>query len=218
VGKLFRRFLLPFIAFWFYRLLSWSWRCEFIHDEEVRALMAQRQPIVFAHWHGEELTMVPHAGQFRIATMTSTSADGNLMDHLVRKFGAVTSRGSSTRGGVRALVGLIKLVRGGHNATVAVDGPKGPIHVVKPGVFELAAKCDAVIVAMGSATSSGHIFKRSWNRAILPKPFARVVICFRPSWVPKDQTEQEKAAYLSEQIFYAGRQAAQVIADARSGC
>ncbi len=214
MAALFRRWILPHLAFWFYRVLSWTWRCEFIHDEEVRSLMEQRRPIIFAHWHGDELTMVPHAARFRIATMTSTSADGNLMDFLVRGFGAVTSRGSSTRGGVRALVGLIRLVRQGHNATVAVDGPKGPIHVVKLGVFELAAKADAVIVAMSSATSNGIVFRRSWNKAILPKPFARVVICFRPSWVPENMTDEQKVAHLSDEIFYAGRQAAQVIADA----
>lgn len=90
--------------------------------------------------------------------------------------GAKTSRGSSTRGGVQALKGLLRLVKDGANCSFAVDGPKGPLHKVKPGVFELSRMVSAPIYAVGVACDRAIHFPRSWNKTFLPKPFAKVVI------------------------------------------
>ncbi len=116
--------------------------------------------------------------RLRIATMTSTSKDGQLIDFVIRKFGGETSKGSSTRGAVSALKGLIRLVKGGFNSSMAVDGPKGPIYQVKPGVFELAKLTNATIVPVGIASSSFFVFEKAWNKARLPKPFSRIEIYF----------------------------------------
>ena len=114
-----------------------------------------------------------------LATMTSTSKDGQLIDFVIRKFGGATSKGSSTRGGGGALKGLIRLVRKeGRNSSMAVDGPKGPIFEVKSGIFELAKLTKATIVPVGIASEPHFVFQKSWNKARLPKPFAKIVIYF----------------------------------------
>jgi lysophospholipid acyltransferase (LPLAT)-like uncharacterized protein len=78
---------------------------------------------------------------------------------------------------VQALKGLVRLVKTGRrNSSFAVDGPKGPIHVVKPGVFELSRLCDAPIFWSGVATDSAWKFEKAWNKTYFPKPFAKVFV------------------------------------------
>jgi lysophospholipid acyltransferase (LPLAT)-like uncharacterized protein len=173
---------LPVLVFVFYRLLSWSWRASVEEHPELRSLLEARLPVIFAHWHGDELVLLSLVKRYRIATITSTSKDGELMDKVLGWLGAATSRGSSTRGGSNALRGLISLCkRGGNNISMAVDGPKGPIYKVKPGVFELSRLLDAPIYTASVSASRSWIFRRSWNKAMLPKFFARVHVRLEPA-------------------------------------
>lgn len=175
---MFRRYVLPWIAFVLYRLWSASWRMRCVESEGMKRARAAGEPLIYAHWHGDELMIFPLVGPYKIATMTSTSKDGELVDFAIRKMGAATSRGSSTRGGIGALKGLIRLMNDGWNASMAVDGPKGPLHKVKPGVFELSRLAKAKIVPMGAAPAKSITFKKSWNKARLPLPFSKLVVWF----------------------------------------
>ena len=179
---MFRRFVLPWLLFIVYRLWSWTWRIERVEPAGLREAKANGERLIFAHWHGDELCIVPMVTPYRIATMTSTSKDGQLIDFVIRRLGGATSRGSSTRGGVGALKGLVRLVREGYRASMAVDGPKGPLHKVKAGVFELARLSDGRIVPVGTASHPNIVFEKSWNKARLPKPFAKIVIYFHEPW------------------------------------
>ena len=132
--------------------------------------------------------------------MTSTSKDGQLIDFIIRKLSGVTSRGSSTQGGVGALKGLVRLMRDGHCAPMAVDGPKGPLHKVKPGVFELSRLAGVRIVPMGAASSNVIVFQKSWNKAYLPKPFARVHVYFSEPWAPISRDDDAKDTELAERL------------------
>lgn len=149
--------------------------------------------------------------------MTSTSQDGSLVDFVIRKMGGATSRGSSTRGGIAALKGLIRLIRQGYRASMAVDGPKGPLHRVKPGVFELSRIANAYVVPVGVAASNGHVFQKSWNKALLPWPFSRVVITFSEPLSPITESalsrEPELAQTLASSIANANQQASKLIAE-----
>src|SRR5690606_18737721 len=109
-------------------------------------------------WHGDELAVLHLVKRYRLATMTSTSKDGAIIDYVIRKLGGDTSRGSSTRGAVTALKGLVRLGRSGRVLSLAVDGPKGPIYEPKPGVFELSKLCGAAIVPVGVAVTKAHVF------------------------------------------------------------
>ena len=109
--------------------------------------------------------------------MTSSSKDGQLIDFVIRKLGGKTSIGSSTRGAVSALKGLIRLCKSGHPSSMAVDGPTGPIYKVKPGVFELSLLAKARIYPAGVSSSNSHHFTKSWNKIYLPKPFAKIIVC-----------------------------------------
>lgn len=185
---MFRRIFLPWLVYLFYRLWSSTWRLECVETEAMKAAKARGDKLVFAHWHGDELKIVSLVTPYRIATMTSTSKDGALIDFTIRKLGGATSRGSSTRGGIGALKGLIRLMGQGYRASMAVDGPKGPLHKVKPGIFELSRLAKASIVPVGAATDRAILFKKSWNQAQLPKPFAKIVVWFG---IPMDPLSKE---------------------------
>lgn len=216
---MFRRLVLTRLVWWSYRLWTRTWRLKVYESPELKALLEKHEPIIFAHWHGDEPAIIHLVTRYRIATMTSTSRDGALIDFVIRKLGGATSRGSYTRGAVGALKGLVTLMRKGFNASMAVDGPKGPIHKVKPGVFELSRLAKAHIISTGVASSSALVFEKSWNKASLPKPFARVVVVLgHPSGMVSkadDVRSPELSASLASHLSDAHHQAAKLLADSR---
>ncbi len=193
--------LLSWLVYFTYRLLAASWRTKVVVAPGLQAYLNTGKPVIFAHWHGDELAIIQLVRRFGLATMTSTSKDGSIVDFAILKLGGATARGSSTRGGVSALKGLIRLVKGGRNASFAVDGPRGPIHEPKPGVFEVSRICSAPIIATGVRAKPIHIFRRSWNKAYLPLPSDRASI--------KDQRE---TMHLKAALDAAGQEAAKIIA------
>lgn len=213
---MFQRHVLPFLVWLIYRLWIATWRIKLEESEGMKALLKNGGPIVFAHWHGDELLIIPTIPHYKIAAITSTSKDGELMNSVIKRLGAVTSRGSSTRGGTSALKGIIRLVKLGFRGAVAVDGPKGPLHQVKPGVFELSRLAQAQIIPLGAASSRSITFKKSWNKAKLPLPFAKVVIHFNQPWpvIEKGFDLESKSRQLAFDISDATHHAAKHFAQA----
>ena len=210
------------LIFLFYRILMMTWRIRVHEDSEVIDWFEQKKPSVLAHWHGDEYSLYHLAHRYPIATMISTSKDGDLVNFVMKAMGAKTSRGSSTRGGVSALKGLIRLLKEGRTTSVAVDGPRGPYHEVKPGIFELARMSKAQIFPLGVYVDRAFHFPNSWNKAYLPKPFAKIqVIVSRPiPMITKDQNPRspELAKDLGLAIDDASRRAAERFATPNVEC
>lgn len=208
--------ILKWTVYFLYRTLIALWRIEVVEHPKLLQLLQKGQPVIFAHWHGNELGLVYAVQRYKIATMTSTSKDGSLIDFVIHKLGGSTSRGSTTRGAVSALKGLVRLCREGQNTSFAVDGPKGPIYVVKPGVFELSKLCGAPIVPSAMAVSRAHVFERSWNKAKLPLPFSKVVLYFGEPITAltkeDDPKSSERISFLGNALNGAEQQAAKIIA------
>jgi lysophospholipid acyltransferase (LPLAT)-like uncharacterized protein len=171
---LIRKYILAPIIWLIYNLLAFTWKLTVIEPPELVQMMRDRKSFIMAHWHGDELVLLALIHKYRIATIASTSKDGEMMNTIIRMKGVKTSRGSSTRGAVSALKGLLRLVKSGRNASFAVDGPKGPLHEVKAGVFELSRLMDAPIFWSGVSADRAWKFEKSWNKTYLPKPFAKV--------------------------------------------
>lgn len=143
--------------------------------------------------------------------MTSTSQDGEVVNYLIRKLGGKTSRGSSTRGAVVGLKGLVRLLREGNTTSIAVDGPRGPRRVVKPGAFELAKLAKAAILPVGVHVKSALRFEKAWNKAYLPLPFAKIqIVIANPlkfSFTENDPRDPNLAESLARAIDDASSQA-----------
>jgi lysophospholipid acyltransferase (LPLAT)-like uncharacterized protein len=172
----------------FYSLYSRMWR---IRRYNVPADFG-KSPTIFAHWHGDELLLIGAFAGRGLAVMSSWSRDGSLMTRVLTRLGYRVSRGSSTRGGGAGLKGLIDAVKEGADAALAVDGPRGPIHEVKPGILKLAQITGCAIVPGGCAARRRYVFKKAWNKCYLPLPFSRCAIVFgQPVRIAPDATDEE---------------------------
>jgi lysophospholipid acyltransferase (LPLAT)-like uncharacterized protein len=212
-----RGIILGFIVWIIYKIISSTWRVKISEPPQMRQELDQKKGIILAHFHGDEIALISLARIYKIATMTSTSKDGQIMNTTLNLLGAKTSRGSSTRGGIGALKGLIRLCKEGRSASFAVDGPKGPLHEIKPGVFEFSRLTGANIYTCGVSCDRAWHFPRSWNKTYFPKPFAKLNVVWSgpiPS-IDKglDPRSPELAKALQNQLFDARRNAANFIAD-----
>ena len=133
------------------------------------------QPAVWVFWHRCIFPAVWFFRDRRIGVMTSSSFDGEYIARIISKFGFEPVRGSSTRGGVRALLGMHTVVEDGRTAAFTIDGPKGPRYVAKPGPVLLARKTQTPLVAFHLAVENAWVLN-SWDHMIVPKPFSRVAL------------------------------------------
>jgi len=136
-------------------------------------------------WHRCVFAAVYRFRRRGISVMTSRSFDGEYIARIIEHYGFHAVRGSSSRGGVRALLGLHPIVEEGGVAAFTIDGPRGPIYVAKPGPVLLARNTGAPIRCFYVALSSCWTLN-SWDRMMIPKPFARAHIRWsRPIAVPR---------------------------------
>ncbi|NBX82787.1 DUF374 domain-containing protein [bacterium] len=174
----------------FYGLLSLTWRIRELGRTDLKPYRSGR---LYAHWHGDELLMLK-LGQFKkMAVMASRSRDGELMKWVLQLLGFQVVRGSSSKGGAGALKGLLDTVlKTDAHASLAVDGPRGPIYEVKPGILALAQKTGKPIVPTVGAAQWRFVFKRAWNQCYLPMPFSKCTVIYgEPIEIPLQATEKD---------------------------
>lgn len=139
-------------------------------------------PVIYSLWHNRIFTM-PAAwkkacGKHRQAVvLTSASHDGAALARAVGVFGIGSVRGSSSRRGVAALVAMRKALREGTDVCITPDGPRGPKHVIQPGIVKLAETSGAPIVPIHVDYSSCREL-RSWDRFAVPAPGSKVRVIF----------------------------------------
>jgi lysophospholipid acyltransferase (LPLAT)-like uncharacterized protein len=156
---------------------TYRWHVEgFEHYESVAA--SGRQPI-FAFWHGRILPATLFWKHRGIVVITSQNFDGEWIAGIIRRFGYGTARGSTSRGGARALVRLRQDLAAGKPAAFTVDGPRGPARVAQPGAVFLAGATGHPILPFHIEASTAWTMN-SWDRTQIPKPFARVGVSIGP--------------------------------------
>ena len=147
-----------------------------------------RQPI-FAFWHGRILAATLYFRDRGIIVITSENFDGEWISRIIRRFGYGTARGSTSRGGVRALVQMRRDMAAGSPAAFTVDGPRGPARVAQPGAIWLASATGQPIVPFHIEAASAWTVK-SWDRHQVPKPGSDVAIAIgEPMDVPPKADE-----------------------------
>lgn len=170
------------------RVLASSLRLRELPSSGLRALWDTGQPVIYTVWHGQILLLPYLYGRrYRIHALTSRSRDGEVLSRFVQGFGIHVVRGSSSRGGARALLALARVIREeGDNVLIVPDGPRGPRHVAQSGAVVLAKMTGAPIVPLAVGASPRRVL-RSWDAFVVPHPFARVVVVFgQPLTVPRD--------------------------------
>jgi lysophospholipid acyltransferase (LPLAT)-like uncharacterized protein len=134
-----------------------------------------------------------------MVVLTSQNFDGEYITRIIQRHGYAAARGSSSRGGGRALVEMIRAVRAGREAAITVDGPRGPRFVVKPGVVLLARATGAAILCFHIAPRRAYVFRKSWDQTQIPYPFSRTAIFIAPLIVvPAGASDAEQDAKQQE--------------------
>ncbi len=156
------------------RALCATLRVEIAGADRLRTIDGAGAPFILATWHGRILPSVWFWRQRGMVVVVSENFDGEWIARIVARFGYGTARGSSSRGGARAVRQLVRAAR--HAPTAfTVDGPRGPAGVVQPGAVWLAKATGHPIVPF-HAEADRHWTLGSWDRTQIPKPFARVVM------------------------------------------
>jgi len=183
-----------------------TWRIRYIEDEDFITRLRQRRPVILAHWHGQEFALLHTAKRYRLATMTSHSKDGEAMDFLLRHLGVMTTRGSSSKGGAGGFRRLLTVSRKHQrNVSFAVDGPRGPLHEVKAGVFEFSRLLEVPIYIISVSSSAQWVFNKAWNKSILPKPFAKLTIVVKLGHPVVAKDMDPRSGEIAEQLKKAMR-------------
>lgn len=155
----------------------------------------QKTPPVFALWHDELFPLLHLVRDLQVVTVVSQSNDGELLAQVLGRLGFATARGSSSRGGVKALLKASRLMRKGYCGAVSVDGPRGPRHKVKEGAIFLANRTPAKIVPTRVFMSNAKVFEKAWDKFQLPYPFSSVRIVFgEPYAVSEGKLDTETMA------------------------
>lgn len=163
-------------------ILGRTWRMRLVAGEDVyRRVLAEPSPSLLSFWHNRTvMAAIFLVRRFQrrgldVALLASQSRDGELVAGVANAWGLRVVRGSATRGGREAMWGLYKAIRAGFSPAVVPDGPTGPVYQVKAGILYLAMTTGTPILPMGFATDRAWRIK-SWDRLIIPKPFARVAV------------------------------------------
>jgi lysophospholipid acyltransferase (LPLAT)-like uncharacterized protein len=196
--------LVPFLLAGVSKLWSYTLRVRRERFEPVEVLAARDERFILAFWH-RRLFMMPLAYPFRrrnglgeargVAILSSDSRDGERSAATWRWWGIHAVRGTASDDGAKALVRMIQAVKQGWDFGITPDGPRGPLMTLKPGTIALARKTGAWIIPVSLAYD--HCFElRTWDRMVIPFPFATCVIRYgTPYKVPakaEDGAEVER--------------------------
>jgi lysophospholipid acyltransferase (LPLAT)-like uncharacterized protein len=158
------------------------------------------KPVIYSFWHRAVFASAWLWRKTGIAVMVSRSFDGEYIARTIERLGFVAVRGSSSRGGATALLGLRGHLDHGNLVAFTIDGPRGPKYVAKPGPVLLSRASAAPMVAFYVALSDAWILN-TWDALMIPKPFSKALVRFSAKMqVPVEAagTEIEIDAQISE--------------------
>lgn len=193
--------LVPLVRLWSLTLRLERRNLKTFRDPALRA----RRPIVIL-WHDEIFPLIPSHSDERMACVVSQSKDGEILSAVLEGFGFRTVRGSSSRGGTRALVAAKRFMEA-HDLGVifTVDGPRGPRHKVKPGAVFLANLAGSPVVPVRAVMERAKIFHKAWDKFQLPLPFSRCTIIYGdPVMLPdctRDPEEMQRQCEAIERMM-----------------
>ncbi len=161
----------------FLQMLARTWRIRVVNEGYLLDLRRAERPFIFALWHGQLLPLLWHHRRRGVVILISEHRDGELVARAAESLGYGLIRGSSTHGADRALISLVRELKSGHEVAITPDGPRGPAETFAPGALVAAQRSDSFILPV--AASADRAWRLgSWDRFVIPKPFARVTIAY----------------------------------------
>jgi len=174
--------------------LAGTWTYRVTGLEHLKAIEAAGHVPILSFWHGRVLAGLPYFRNRGIIVITSENFDGEWIARIIAKFGYGAARGSSSRGGAKALVQLRQALRAGHPVAFTLDGPRGPARVAQPGAVWLAGATGHPVLPFHVEADTSRTV-RSWDQHQIPKAGATIRIAIgAPLYVANtDETTLEAA-------------------------
>jgi lysophospholipid acyltransferase (LPLAT)-like uncharacterized protein len=189
--------IIIWLGYWAIRLIGPTLRVSVSYEEGAQKTMEER-PLIGSFWHSCIIPATYICRDLGVRVMSSNSYDGEYMGRIIRKFGFVAVKGSSSRNAVRALLGLRRSLQEGWTVAFTLDGPRGPRHKVKPGPVALARSSGVPLTMFHAAVEKAWVLN-SWDRMMIPRPFSRVLLRFgKLIPVPTDAADEDLERYTSE--------------------
>ncbi len=182
---------LSFVAWLVVSLWSRSISMRYVNSEVRDRLRSEGKNFIYAFWHGNMFLLLRNGRESNVLIPVSESSDGDIMAGVLKWLGCEVVRGSSSHNGHKALLGMICGVRKGETVGMAVDGPKGPLHEVKKGAAFLAGRMNIPIVPVACAASRSWVLESTWEKLMLPVPFARGMVLFGTPVYVSGASEEE---------------------------
>ena len=197
--------VLGFLVWLMARGIGMTLRVRYENVERMWDVIARRQGAILVTWHGRSLIPANVLRGRDYWALISLSRDGEIQNRIFQRFGFQTVRGSTGRGGVRAVLQLAKKIQEGGVLAFTPDGPRGPTHKVQQGTIFLAQRSGCPIVPVGTSARPRRLLS-SWDSYMIPLPFARAAfVVGEPLFVSADLDEagKERAAEALEQALNA---------------
>lgn len=169
-------------------LLAPTWRIEFMRTDHRPTGSPPARPAILSMWHGELLPIIWAHREQGIVGMVSEHGDGEVLSRIVSRWGYRLVRGSTTRGAGRVLLAFVRELRSGQVGMLTPDGPRGPAGVPQAGVLLASIQSGTPVITVRCEASSAWRLS-SWDRFMIPKPFARLRIVYGTPWLPEGTDE-----------------------------
>lgn len=179
----FKIILLPLIYKWILTLIGISCRKIFVGREQLEKLEQNRQNWIYSTWHNNISLNSWSLRNQNLVSMVSSSADGSFAASVLEMMGHKTIRGSSSRGGAKVMLSMIKEIRSGSIGAITPDGPRGPKYHLQSGIISIAQKSGVPLVPLHVEATRQWVFEKSWDKHKFPKPFSTIVVCIGPPFL-----------------------------------
>jgi lysophospholipid acyltransferase (LPLAT)-like uncharacterized protein len=198
MNKLLRRIrdkLLLLLASWMGPILIYilgaTLKIKWVGLENLNKLRKEKKSVIYAFWHGRMLTFAYSHRWQRIHVLISQHQDGEYIARIIHRLGFVSVRGSTTRGGPKAIFEICEKIFSGYDVAISPDGPKGPGFQVHPGILYVAQRSQMPILPI--TNSAQHRWNlSSWDKFLIPQPFSKTVIMLgNPIYIPIEAKPEE---------------------------
>ena len=189
-------FLVGIFGSIFIRLLASVITIKEIPGKHPEELKRQGKKVIFAFWHSLILAPIHVGRNFGTKVLISQHSDGEYIARVIQRLGYKVVRGSTTRGGARALLSMIKKIKEEEDSlAITPDGPKGPRFIVQPGIIFLGQKTGYPILPVSLGLTK-YWELPSWDRFRIPKPFSKAVLIYgEPITIPPKLEKSEVEEY-----------------------
>ncbi|MFH1618581.1 MAG: lysophospholipid acyltransferase family protein [bacterium] len=215
-GTFFLHAVAPFLAWAYVHLAALTTRVKTEHITRFSQQQNSGNRCIYAVWHARLFFLIPAHRRLRICALVSRSRDGEYLARMLRLFGIASVRGSTSKGGPQALMGLLDMAEAGYSPAVTPDGPKGPGRRIQPGIIYLAQKTSLPIIPVGCGLSRKLVFS-SWDRFEVPLPFGRAAVVYgKPVFVSSADSVESKTSELEKNLNRATDRADMLVRNQKS--